>query len=74
MASRIAVASASLLDPAMLDAYSLDPSAERRAVEGECAAAAQRLRDAGLDAEPEVRVGDPAHEIIAVGHAPARLA
>ncbi len=63
------VASASLIDPAMMDAYSLDPTAEQRMVSGECAAAAQRLRDAGLDAEPEVRAGDPAHEIIAVARA-----
>ena len=63
------VANASLIDPAMLDAYSLDPAAERQVVEDACAAAAGRLRDAGLDAGHEVRVGDPAHEIIAVARA-----
>ena len=63
------VAAASLIDPAMIDTYSLDPTAEQRIVEAECTAAAQRLRDAGLDAEPEVRVGDPAHELIAVARA-----
>jgi nucleotide-binding universal stress UspA family protein len=63
------VAVAPLIDPAVMDVYSQGPSAEQRAVEAECAAAARRLRDAGLDAEPEVRVGDPAHEIIAVARA-----
>jgi len=63
------VANASLIDPAVLDGYCLDPLAERRVKESDCAAAAQRLRDAGLDAEPEVRVGDPAHEIIAAARA-----
>lgn len=69
VANADAVASASLIDPAMLDGYSLDRSAEQGVVQGECLAAAQRLRDAGLDAEPEVRVGDPAHEIVAVARA-----
>jgi nucleotide-binding universal stress UspA family protein len=53
----------------MLGLAARDPSVERRVIEGECTAAAHRLRDAGLDAEPEIRVGDPAHEIIAVARA-----
>ena len=59
----------SFVEPTMTEIYARDPSAERRNVERECAAAAQRLCDAGLDAETEVCTGDPAHEIIAVARA-----
>jgi len=47
-----------------MDAYAYGTAAQRRATEAACEAAAVRLRQAGLIAEPEVREGDPAHEIV----------
>ena len=55
--------------PTRLDAYARSTEAETASIEAACAAAAHRLRAAGLDAQPEVRMGDPAHEIIAVARA-----
>jgi len=56
---------APLLDTVAMEAYALG-SLERKTVEADCRAAVQRLRDAGLDADGVVRVGDPAHEIVAL--------
>lgn len=64
-----AIAVAPLMYADAMDAYSRGTLAQKQAIEAECAAAAGRLRDAGLDAEPEVREGDPAHEIVAVARA-----
>lgn len=52
-----------------LDAYARADATDTATVASECAAAAGRLRAAGLDAEPEVRKGDPAHEIIEAARA-----
>jgi len=63
------VAVAPLLYRGTMEAYTTSVSATTASIDAECTAAARRLRDAGLDAEPEVRQGDPAHEIIAVARA-----
>jgi nucleotide-binding universal stress UspA family protein len=47
-----------------MDAYAYGTASQRRATEADCEAAAMRLRRAGLDADVEVREGDPAHEIV----------
>jgi nucleotide-binding universal stress UspA family protein len=47
-----------------MDAYAYGTAAQRRATEADCEAAAMRLRRAGLEADAEVREGDPAHEIV----------
>jgi hypothetical protein len=60
------VAVAPILYVDAMDAYTRATEAETSSAEAACAAAAERLRDAGLDAEPVVRTGDPAHEIVAV--------
>jgi len=64
-----AVAVAPVMYVDAIDAYALSADAEKAEIESACADAAQRLRAAGLDAQPEVRTGDPAHEIIAVARA-----
>ncbi len=46
------------------DSYAYGTAAQRRTTEFDCKAAADRLRQAGLLAEPEIREGDPAHEIV----------
>ena len=46
------------------DSYAYGTAAQRRTTEFDCKAAADRLRKAGLLAEPEIREGDPAHEIV----------
>ena len=63
------VAVAPILYADGIDAYARAVEAEMATMEAACASAAARLRAAGLDAESEVRVGDPAHEIIAVARA-----
>ena len=60
-----AAAGAPMLYPEAMEGYSQAVDAERRTVEAEGEAAATRLRQAGLDATSELRVGDPAHQIIA---------
>ncbi len=47
-----------------MDSYAYGTAAQRRTTELTCEAAADRLRLAGLLAEPEVREGDPAQEIV----------
>jgi nucleotide-binding universal stress UspA family protein len=47
-----------------MDAYAYGTAAQRRATEADCEATAMRLRQAGLQADAEVREGDPAHEIV----------
>ena len=61
-----AISVAPIMYAAGLDASIRATEAETAAVETACTTAADRLRHAGLDAEPVVRMGDPAHEIIAV--------
>ena len=63
------VAVAPLLYATGIEAHISSVATERGRAETSCLAAAGRLRAAGLDAEPEVRIGDPAHEIIAVARA-----
>jgi nucleotide-binding universal stress UspA family protein len=46
------------------DSYAYGTAAQRRTTEFDCKAAADRLRQAGLPAEPEIREGDPAQEIV----------
>ena len=46
------------------DSYAYGTAAQRRTTEFDCKAAADRLRQAGLLAEPEIREGDPAQEIV----------
>jgi nucleotide-binding universal stress UspA family protein len=47
-----------------MDAYAYGTAAQRRSTQAACEATAIRLRQAGLAATPEVREGDPAHEIV----------
>jgi nucleotide-binding universal stress UspA family protein len=47
-----------------MDLYAYGTAAQRRMTEDDCTAAADRLRQAGLLAAPEIREGDPAHEIV----------
>lgn len=63
------VAIAPLLYADAIDACVRSTEVAKTSAEEACAAAAERLRSAGLDAASEVRVGDPAHEIIDVARA-----
>ena len=47
-----------------MDAYAYGTAAQRHATEADCEAAAMRLRQAGFEADAEVREGDPAQEIV----------
>jgi nucleotide-binding universal stress UspA family protein len=47
-----------------MDAYAYGTAAQRRATEADCEATAMRLRLAGMEADAELREGDPAHEIV----------
>ncbi len=60
-----AAAVAPLLYTDTMTGYTESLEAERRTTKDESEAAAQRLREAGLDATSEVREGDPAHQIVA---------
>ena len=48
-----------------MDGYTQSAAAQRRSAEADCEAAAVRLRRVGLDTTAEIRVGDPAHQIVA---------
>jgi nucleotide-binding universal stress UspA family protein len=48
----------------VMDTYAYGTAARRRSTEADCEAAAIRLRFADFEAEPEVREGDPAREIV----------
>ena len=47
-----------------MDMYAYGTAAQRRATDADCEATADRLRRAGLEADSEVREGDPAQEIV----------
>jgi nucleotide-binding universal stress UspA family protein len=65
--SEVAVAPVSYA--AGIDAYARSAATQTRVADVACREAAERLQSAGLDAVPEVRTGDPAHEIIDVARA-----
>lgn len=66
----VAVLDVAAVAPALyadaIDAFARSSEVERAAIEATSAAAVDRLRASGLDAEAVVREGDPAREIVAV--------